>query len=304
MRQPAFGGAAWRLLAALLLTLAATTGRPSPAEALDLRQLTETVDLAVAAGREPTGELLAGFALGPLDLNVRHKEFVAGMGRPHLYVKPARNPLARSSLIEAESRITLGDKAALPLGLSFGLDEWNEGNHSLRLAVHQGLQLPRLRLEHRLALTDSYAAEGSRTRSGTGRLGLGLDLFGGRHEGVAEYGYTVARDARVTGLRTSSQWSFDAGQTAIVGLAHRPLEELSEARVGFRQPLGAFTLTSDAAADSAGGYALGIQVSLPFGRTVQRQPWTLSGLAASLRAARPQPATAGSGAYSLFDEAG
>lgn len=272
----------------------------SRAEEFDLRQLTENLDLALGAGKNPTGELVAGFGLGPVALSVQHKEFMGGMARPYLYGKPANNPLARSSLAKTETKVAVAEDVTLPVGLSFGLDEWDEGNRNLRLIAHHGLQLSQLRLGHRLTATNSFAVDGTQTRSGAGRLALGFDLFGGRHEGVAEYG--AVPQAQLTDIRVNSQWALDAGAAAVAGVAHRPLKELSEARLGFRQALGDFTLTSDVAADSAGGYAVGFQFSLPLAGAPKRQAWSLSALAASLRAESQPTEIAGSDAY-VFDDA-
>jgi hypothetical protein len=286
-----------RLLLALCIVLGA---RPALAEEFALRQLTENVDLALGAGKDPTGELAASFGLGPLDLTTEHVEFMGGMACPYLYGKPANNPLARSSLVTSQTKLNIARNMAMPAGLSFGLDEWDAGNRNLRLIAQNGVQLPELRLDHRLTVTNSFAVDGSQTRSSAGRLALGFDVFGGRHEGVAEYG--AAPLAQLTGLRMNSQWTLDAGAAAVVGVTHRPLEALSAARIGLRQPLGAFALTTDMMADSAGGYTLGFRFSLPLGRAPERRAWSLSDLAASLRAERQPVAIAGSDA-AIFDDA-
>src|SRR3546814_1918793 len=74
----------------------------------------------------------------------------------------------------------------MPLGVSLGLDEWDEGNRNLRLITHNGLHLPELRLDHRLTMTTSLAADGTETQRSAGRLRLGFDLFGGQQEGVVD----------------------------------------------------------------------------------------------------------------------
>ncbi|MGF1593596.1 MAG: hypothetical protein ACFCUW_09970 [Kiloniellaceae bacterium] len=267
---------------AVLAGLAAA--QPVAAAELDFARLGENIDLALQPGSEPVGELVANVAVGPVQMNLHHLEFLGGMGRPYLYGRPQDNPLVRSSLLDGGTRLDLGAQVAMPLGVSLGFDEWDRGNHDLRLVLRNGLELPFLQVEHRLTATTSYAADGSETRRAAGRLALGFDLFGGRQEGVVNYDATPL--AQVSDLGINSQWRFDGGAAAVVGLAHRPLEGISEARLGFRQPVGAFEVTTDMVADNAGGYAVGVRFALPLGPAPQRESWSLSGLVSALRAER------------------
>lgn len=278
---PAPAGARFCLLLVLAALAAAS---PSLAEEFDLARLTEDIDLALEAGNRPVGELVANLALGRVALNLQHRESMGDMGRPLLYGRPKNNPPARSSLANARTRVDLAQGVAMPAGISFGLDEWDEGSRDLRLIAHNGLHLADLRVDHRLTLTNSFATDRSETRRSAGRLALGLDLLGGRQEGAVEYDATPL--ARLTHLRMKSAWDFDGGSAAVVGLTHRPLVGLSEGRLGFRQPVGVFEMTSDVVTHSQGGYVVGLQFSLPLGPTPQRESWSLSALVSSLRAGR------------------
>ena len=282
---PARASARCSLLSGLLLVLAAiAAASPSLAENPNLASLTENIDLALEASNNPVGEMVANFGVGAVDLNLQHSEFMGGMGQPHLYGRPNNNPLARSSLVNARTQVDLADGLAMPTGLSFGLDEWDEGNRNLRLILSNGLQLSDLRLDHRTTLTNRFAADGTETQRGAGRLALGFNLIGGRQEGAMEYDATPL--ARLTHLRLNSEWGFDGGGAAVAGFTHRPLRKLSEARLGFRQPVDGFAMTSDMVADSRGGYGVGLQFSLPLKPAPKRETWSLSSLVANLRAER------------------
>src|SRR3546814_16095943 len=108
----------------------------------------------------------------------------------------------------------------MPLGVSLGLDEWDEGNRNLRLITHNGLHLPELRLDHRLTMTTSLAADGTETRHSAGRLRLGFDLFGGQQEGVVDY--EAAPLARATPVSMNSKWKLGSGGSALPGLTPPP----------------------------------------------------------------------------------
>jgi hypothetical protein len=277
----ALAAPAFALLAVVAVVAVAS---PIAAAELEFARLGENIDLALQPGDEPVGELVANVAVGPLQVNLHHLEFLGGMGRPYLYGRPADNPLVRSSLVDGGTRLDLGPQMTMPFGVSLGFDEWDRGNHDVRVILRNGLELPLLQLDHRLTATTSFAADGTETRRAAGRLALGFDFFGGRQEGVVSYDATPL--AQVTDLGISSQWRFDGGSAAVVGLAHRPIEGISEARLGFRQPVGAFEITTDAMADDAGGYAVGLRFSLPLGPTPARESWSLSGLVSALSAER------------------
>ena len=257
------------------------------------------MDLALGAGRNPTGELVANVALGEIDLNLQHIEFMGGMARPYLYGRPKSNPLVRSSLASTRTAFDLAADTAMPLGLSFGLDEWDEGNRHLRLIAHNGLHLTALELDHRLTVTNAFAADGTQTRRSAGQVLLGFDLFGGHHRTVVEYDATPL--AQVTNFAMNSEWGFEGGGAAVVGFTHRPLTAVSEARLGFRQPVGGFDMTSDFVADSEGGYVVGIRFSLPLGPAPGRTPWSLSALVSNLHAERQVAAPPDSDSFSLVD---
>lgn len=87
----------------------------------------------------------------------------------------------------------------------------------------------------------------------------------------------------------TSEWQFDGGSAAQLAIAHRPLEGLSEARLGFRQPVGPFELTSDIAADSAGAYALGLGIAIPLGPAPEPVSWSLGDLLAGLNGDSRRP---------------
>jgi len=281
-------GAPWRLLAGLVVALIAVLAADgSLAEEFELGQLTDNIDFTVGAGKEPTGALVAGFAVAGLDLGLRHTEFMAGMARPWLYGKPKNDRLLRSSLVDGGTRVDLGSGVALPLGISFGLDERQQGSRNLRTIARHGLHLDGVQLDHRLTVTTALAPDGTETRNSTGRLALRLDLFGGRQEGVAEYG--AGPETRLTQLRMNSEWRLAEASTAVVGVTHRPLDGLSQARAGLRRSVGALKMTSDVVADSAGGYAVGLRFALPLNAAPKRESWSLAGLVANLRAER-QPA--------------
>ncbi|WP_193370529.1 hypothetical protein [Pelagibius marinus] len=101
--------------------------------------------------------------------------------------------------------------------------------------------------------------------------------------------------AQVTRLGIQSDWQFDDGGTLRAGLDHRPLERISEARFGFRLPIGAFDMTSDFVADSAGAYSLGISFSLALDDAAQADGWRLSSMLSVLNAERRPPLAAASG---------
>jgi hypothetical protein len=296
--SPASAGALWCLILApfafALAFLAAT--EPSLAQDFDLARLTEGMDIALEADRDPTGEFVASFALGGVDLDLRHAEFMGGMAQPYLYGRPKNNPLVRSSLASTGTQVSLAGDTTMPLGFSFGLDEWDAGNRNLRLIAHNGLHLDDLRLDHQLTLITSFAPDSTESRRSAGRLLLGFNLFGGRQEGVVEYDASPL--TQVTHLRMNSEWRFDDGGTAMLGFTHQPLNEVSEARLGFRQPIGGgFELTSDIMADSGGGYAVGLQVALPFGPAPKQDSWSLSKLVSNLRAERLASAPVESDAF-------
>src|SRR3546814_6396913 len=71
-------------------------------------------------------------------MNFHHSEFLGGMAQPYLYGRPKNNPLARSSLVNTETRVDLAPATTMPLGVSLGLAEWDEGNRNLRLITHNG----------------------------------------------------------------------------------------------------------------------------------------------------------------------
>src|SRR3546814_4770856 len=144
----------------------------------------------------------------------------------------------------------------MPLGGVLGLVEWDEGNRNLRRITHNGLHLPELRLDHRLTMPTRLAPDGTETRRSAGRLRFGFDLFGGQQEGVVDY--EAAPLARATQVSMNSKWKLGGGGSALLGVTHRPLVEISEARIGYRQPVGGFQMTSDLVAASLGAYALGL----------------------------------------------
>jgi hypothetical protein len=286
------------LLHLVLLVLAALgAASPSLAKDLKLASLTDHIDLALEASESPVGALAADFGLGPVDLNLQHSRSVGGLGQPSLYGRPKANPLARSSLADAGAVMDLAGGVTMPMGVSFGLDEWEEGNRNLRLIVRHALQLSDLQLAHRTTFINSFAADGTDTRRNAGRLALGLYLLGGHQEGVLEY--DAAPLAQVSQLLLNTNWALADGAAAVVGLTHRPLTALSEARIGFRQPVGDFTMTSDVAADNGGGYGAGLRFSLPLGPTPKPETWSLSTLVANLRAERQPSVRVGSDALPL-----
>lgn len=282
----------------MALASLATASR-SLAEELDLARLTENIDLALEATNNPAGELAGNFAFGQFDMNLHHREFMGGMAQPHLYGRPKNNPLVRSSLANTETSVDLAPAATMPLGVSLGLDEWDEGNRNLRLIAHKGLHLPELRLDHRLTMTTSLTADGTESRRSAGRLRLGFDLLGGQQEGVVDY--EAAPLARATQFSMNSKWKFGGGGSALLGVTHRPLVEISEARIGYRQPVGGFQMTSDLVGDSLGGYALGLALSLPLGPRADDRSWSLSTLVADLRAEREASAPVESDAFAFQD---
>ncbi len=284
----------------ILAILALTRPHHALAEDFDLAQLTETFDLAFEASTSPAGELRADFDAGPLAVNLRHMEFLGSMGRAYLYGRPGNaNPLVRSSLLNNTTRLELAPETAVPLGFSIGLDEWERGNRDLRLIARNGLHLPDLQLDHRLTVTNSFAVDGTRAQRSAGQLLLGFNLFGGRQQAVAEY--DAAPLTQFTNLAMNSEWSFDGGAAAVVGFTHRPLTEVSEARLGFRQPVGSFDMTSDFVADSEGGYVVGIRFSLALGQVPERKPWSLSALLSNLRAEHRAAAPIDSDSLSIVD---
>ena len=250
----------------------------------DFTRLTEDVDVAFRASDNPASEFMANFEFGRVEMNLQHVEYLRGMRGPNLYGGRNTNRLVRSSLMNTGSLVDLGPEADMPLGLSLAFDERVRGNRELRLTARNGLRLSELQLDHSLTVIDSFAADGTESRRSAGRLLLGFDLFGGHHEGLMEY--DAAPLTQATHLNMTSEWRFAGGRTAVVGFSHRPLVEIAETRLGFRQPIGAFQMTSDLVADSQGGYALGLGVSLPLGPAPKAESWNLSSLISTLRAER------------------
>lgn len=269
--------------ALLSLALAACCATPFPAFA-------ETVNFALYAADLPYGEATASLDLGGLALTARHAEFLGYLNRMLNSEEAAEaNPLVRSSRLAGNGAIDLGalaPGAAVPLGLSVDLDEWESGQQDLRMTAEAGLQVAALTLDHRLTVTATPGGDGLQRRT-AGRLRLGLAVLDGSHEGVAEY--DAGPVAQLTALGLTSHWRFEGGQETRFAVVHRPLERRSEARFGYRQPLGPFELTSDVAADSAGAYAVGLGLAIPLGPAPEPVSWSLGDLLAGLSGERRQP---------------
>lgn len=275
-----------RLYRALFsLALAACCATPFPAFA-------ETVNFALYAADLPYGEATASLDLGGFALTARHVEFLGYLNRVlHSEAADEANPLVRSSRLAGDGVVELNELApgaALPLGLSVDLDEWDSGRQDLRITAETGLQVAALTLDHRLTVTASATPGGAGLQRRTaGRLRLGLAVLDGSHEGVVEY--DAGPVAQLTALGLTSQWRFEGGQAARFAVVHRPLERRSEARFGYRQPLGPFELTSDIAADSAGAYAVGLGLAIPLGPAPEPVSWSLGDLLAGLNGERRRP---------------
>ncbi len=251
-------------------------------------------DLALRGDAQPVGEISARTELGPVALALRHSEYLGYLNRNYREDGGEENPLVRSTRIDGEGVLGLESGTGLPYGLALALDEWESGERELRLTGRSGLDLGGLRLDHSLTLATRYAVDGSETRSGSGRFSLGGSFFGGLQEGVIEY--DAMPRAQITRLGFQSDWRFEDGGAVVAGLDHRPLDRISEARFGFRQPVGAFDMSSDFVADSTGAYSLGISFSLALNGVPGAESWRLSSMLSALHAERlpPPPPAVGS----------
>ena len=270
-------------LAALVLAVL-SLGQPHPAIGADF-------DLALHVSDQPYGEAAIATELGGVALSVRHVEYFDDLSHTQdENAESEADPLLRSSRVEGRRRFALGDSAgagfdvSMPLGFSMVLDERQSGYQELRVTAESGVDLPGLHLAHSFTVTDSFATDGSEARHSVGRLNLGFDFLGGTQEGFVEYDAMPLTQVTMVGAR--SEWTLDARTSTEVALTHRPLEGISEARVGLRQPFGPFDLTSDVAADSLGGYAVGLTLALPLGQTPEASTWSLADLLAAFAAAR------------------
>lgn len=250
----------------------------------------EDLDLVLFPSEQPFGEAGAGFAFGSVALTARHIEYLGYLNRSQ---DDGQNdegdPLVRSSRFGGTSRLDLGAGGQLPVGLSVALDEWESGQRDLRMTAKSGLRLDRLSADHRFTVTTRFSEQGAEERQSAGRLALGLaglpGLGGGRQQGIVEY--DVAPLPQITLLGMNAEWLFDEGSAAQVALTHRPLDRVSEGRLGFRQPLGPFELTSDLSADSDGACAIGFALALPLGPEPEPVSWSLAELIGSLQDDRP-----------------
>src|SRR3546814_19007660 len=130
----------------------------------------------------------------------------------------------------------------MPLGGVLGLVEWDEGNRNLRRITHNGLHLPELRLNHRLTMTTSLAADGTETRRSAGRLRFGFDLFCSQQERVVDH--EAAPLAPATQASMTSQWKLGCGGSAMPVVNHRPRVLHSAAPIGYTQLSVGFNLPS------------------------------------------------------------
>jgi len=265
-----------RLVSCVVPLAALCCSAPSLAQDLDARNL----DLALHGHEAPVGELSANAEFSGVSFAARHSEYLGFLNQA-LQDDGGDNPLLRSTEIEARGVLGLGTGADLPLGLAMAHDQWDAGEHDLHITARSGLHLDHLWLDHRLTMTTSFAADGGETRSGSGEMRLGTALFGGVQEGVI--GYDALPQAQITVLGFSSDWSFEAGSSALAGFSHRPLDGVSEARFGFQQRIGPFEVISDLAADSEGAYRIGIGFSLDLGRAPEAVSWRLSSLLTALQ---------------------
>ncbi|MEO3430019.1 hypothetical protein AAFN88_14245 [Pelagibius sp. CAU 1746] len=254
---------------------------------LPAASLADGFDLALRGSAEPIGELSAHRDVGPFALTLRHSEYLAYLNRDYRDSDGEENPLVRRSEIGATGNLDLGARSALPYGLGFALDEWENGERELRVTGQGGLVLGGMRAVHRLTLAARYGADGGASPNGGGRLSLTGEAFGGRHDGVVEY--DVLPQRRITRLGLNSDWRLEDGGVVVAGLDHRPLDRVSEARFGFRRPLGAFEMTSNVAADSTGAYSLGLSFSLALNDTPEAPVWRLSSMLSALRTASGAP---------------
>ena len=269
-------------LAVFLCFFTGVCGLTGPVLAAD-----EAFDIALHATERPFGEIAAATDLGGISLSAKHVEFLGYLSR---MLQPDQagedNPLLRSSRLAGDSRIDIAPGAQLPLGLAVTLDEWGSGQRDLRVIAETALSLEDMTLGHRLTVTTQFAADGGQIHQTAGRLRLGITGLGGVQEGIVEY--DTAPSPQVTLFSLRSEWTFDSGSAADsasaarVALTHRPLDGVSEARFGYRQPLGPFQWTSDLAADSAGAYAVGLSLALPLGPEPEPMSWSLGDLLAAL----------------------
>lgn len=257
--------------------------------------LADDFDLALHGDTTPIGEISARTDIGALTLALRHSEYLGYLNRNYRDDGGEENPLIRSTVVDSSGILELDPGDGLPYGLALALDEWESGDRELRITGRGGLDFGDLRLDHSLTLATRYAVDGSETRHGSGRFSLGGDVLGGRQEGVIEY--DAMPTAEVTRLGFQSDWEFEDGGSLVAGLDHRPLDRISEARFGFRQPVGAFDMTSDFVADSTGAYSLGISFSLALGGAEEDGTWRLSSMLAALRAERRPPLAPASGTF-------
>lgn len=257
--------------------------------------LADDFDLALRGDTAPIGEISARTDLGAVALALRHSEYLGYLNRNYRDDGGEENPLTRSTVVDGGGILGLDSGSGLPYGLALALDEWDSGERELRITGRGGLDFGDLRLDHSFTLATHYAVDGSETRHGAGRFSLGGDVLGGRQEGVIEY--DAMPTAQVTRLGFQSDWYFADGGALVAGLNHRPLDRISEARFGLRQPVGAFDMTSDFVADSTGAFSLGISFSLALGDDAEGDTWRLSSMLSALRAERRPPLAPASGSF-------
>lgn len=243
--------------------------------------LADGFDLALHGTGTLSGEVSASYGFGPVSVTARHVEYLGYLNQAYRGDggKDA-GPLVRSSEIESGGLLDSGTGAMLPLGLSVALDEWESGGRDLSLTARSGLNLPGLRADHSLTSTTSFAADGSESRYSAGRLAIAFDFLGGTQESVVEY--DVEPIGRITALEINSDWEFDNGASALISLSHNPLDAVSEARFGFRQPVGGFDMTSDLTTDSLGAYTFGVSFSLALDAEPEPSSLSLAALMADL----------------------
>ncbi|WP_299616174.1 hypothetical protein [Pelagibius sp.] len=239
----------------------------------------EELDLVMDGDGSAMGEVSTRFDLGPLHLLAEHREYFASLNLSQ--ADEADDPLARHSRVSAAARFDLGQAVELPLTFSGDFRSFASGKHSFDFAVTGSLHLPRLNIGAALDLAQDFQAGGTAEGAADGELTFGFDWMGARHEGQLEF--DVLPQRQLTELSLASRWSLERGLEAALDLTHDPLASHSEARLGLDQHLGPFTFGSDFAADSGGGYSVGITFALDLGPAPAAPEWRLSSLLTALQ---------------------
>jgi len=232
-------------------------------------------DILLHRGDEPGSEVAATLDLGPVAFSLTHRESLG-------FLNPApqdeADSLQRRSRLVGSARFEFDGGFSLPADFDLSLGEWSSGRYDLNLTARNGLRLPGVALEHRLALSSGFASGDSEALQGSGRLGLAFDRFGGRQEAVVEY--DAVQFGQVTAVHLNTDWRLDGGPAVTMNLSHHLAEGLSEARFGLSQEAGIFDMTADFAADSTGIYGIGVKFVLRFGAPTEAATWSLANLLA------------------------